>query len=238
MATEPFRVVEPKRREKKNSFRSRIERVLGRRTRRTVLLVGFLAFICLLVPRDPDFEVITLREGFPARRDLIAPFQFYLLKERPRLHGEQEAAARGVAPVYSVDPDVKPRVEALLDSLAGPGRAALLAREQGPLRTRLRELGMTSQALRLLGATEGDRIAVLARRIADRAYADGMVPELESARLETEASGASVEREGMRVHVPWEKLNDVWYNYVKGHNPYEYFGLYDVSRYDTIWLDK
>lgn len=209
MATEPFRVVEPKRREKKNGFRARIERVLGRRTRRTALLVGFLAFLCLLVPRDPDFEVITLREGFPAKRDLIAPFQFYLLKERPRLHGEQEAAARGVAPVYSVDPDVKPRVEALLDSLAGPDRADLVAREKGSLRARLRELGMTSQALRLLGGPEGDRIAVLARRIAERAYAEGMVSEIETARLETDAPGASVEREGMRVHVPWEELHDL-----------------------------
>jgi peptide/nickel transport system substrate-binding protein len=36
----------------------------------------------------------------------------------------------------------------------------------------------------------------------------------------------------------WEKINDVWYNYVKGHNPREYFGVYDVARLDTVWLDK
>jgi peptide/nickel transport system substrate-binding protein len=36
----------------------------------------------------------------------------------------------------------------------------------------------------------------------------------------------------------WEKINDVWYNYVKGHNPYEYFGIYDCVRFDTFWLDK
>jgi len=23
--------------------------------------------------------------------------------------------------------------------------------------------------------------------------------------------------------VSWEKINDGWYNYVKGHNPYNYF---------------
>src|ERR671931_1534122 len=34
----------------------------------------------------------------------------------------------------------------------------------------------------------------------------------------------------------WEKVNDAWYNYVKGHNPYNYFGLYDVVRFDTFWL--
>ena len=29
-----------------------------------------------------------------------------------------------------------------------------------------------------------------------------------------------------------------WYNYVKGHNPYNYFGIYDVVRFDTFWFDK
>jgi peptide/nickel transport system substrate-binding protein len=38
--------------------------------------------------------------------------------------------------------------------------------------------------------------------------------------------------------VAWENINDVWYNYVKGHNPAKYFGVYDVVRLDTVWLDK
>jgi peptide/nickel transport system substrate-binding protein len=38
--------------------------------------------------------------------------------------------------------------------------------------------------------------------------------------------------------VAWEKINDVWYDYVKGHNPSDYFGVYDVVREDTFWLDK
>ena len=38
--------------------------------------------------------------------------------------------------------------------------------------------------------------------------------------------------------VAWEQIIDVWWNYVKGHNPYEYFGVYDVVRFDTFWLDK
>jgi hypothetical protein len=25
---------------------------------------------------------------------------------------------------------------------------------------------------------------------------------------------------------------------VKGHNPKDYFGIYDVVRFDTFWLDK
>ena len=36
----------------------------------------------------------------------------------------------------------------------------------------------------------------------------------------------------------WEQINDVWYDYVKGLNPYDYFGVYDVVRQDTVWLDK
>jgi ABC-type transport system substrate-binding protein len=38
--------------------------------------------------------------------------------------------------------------------------------------------------------------------------------------------------------VAWEQSNDVWYSYVKGHNPTNYFGTYDVVREDTFWLDK
>jgi peptide/nickel transport system substrate-binding protein len=38
--------------------------------------------------------------------------------------------------------------------------------------------------------------------------------------------------------VSWEKINDIWWNYVKGHNPKDYFGIYDVVRFDTFWLDK
>jgi peptide/nickel transport system substrate-binding protein len=38
--------------------------------------------------------------------------------------------------------------------------------------------------------------------------------------------------------VAWEKINDGWYDYVKGHRPKDYFGIYDVVRLDTFWLDK
>jgi ABC-type oligopeptide transport system substrate-binding subunit len=38
--------------------------------------------------------------------------------------------------------------------------------------------------------------------------------------------------------VAWERINDIYYNYVKGHNPKDYFGIYDVVRFDTFWLDK
>jgi len=49
---------------------------------------------------------------------------------------------------------------------------------------------------------------------------------------------AIMEEDPPLLPVAWEKINDVWYNYVKGHNPYEYFGVYDVVRLDTVWLDK
>ena len=38
--------------------------------------------------------------------------------------------------------------------------------------------------------------------------------------------------------VAWEKINDGWYDYVKGVNPYKIFGIYDVVRWDTAWLAK
>ncbi|MSP01824.1 MAG: ABC transporter substrate-binding protein [Acetobacteraceae bacterium] len=38
--------------------------------------------------------------------------------------------------------------------------------------------------------------------------------------------------------ISWENIYDIYYNYVKGHNPKDYFGIYDVVRFDTFWLDK
>ena len=49
---------------------------------------------------------------------------------------------------------------------------------------------------------------------------------------------AIMEQDPPLLPVAWEKINDVWYNYVKGHNPNDYFGIYDVVRFDTFWLDK
>jgi ABC-type transport system substrate-binding protein len=49
---------------------------------------------------------------------------------------------------------------------------------------------------------------------------------------------AVFEQDPPLLPVSWEKINDGWYNYVKGHNPQDYFGIYDVVRFDTFWLDK
>ena len=49
---------------------------------------------------------------------------------------------------------------------------------------------------------------------------------------------AIMEQDPPLLPVAWEKTNDVWYNYVKGHNPYDQFGTFDLVRLDTVWLDK
>jgi ABC-type transport system substrate-binding protein len=47
-----------------------------------------------------------------------------------------------------------------------------------------------------------------------------------------------MEQDPPLLPVSWEKIYDGWYNYVKGVNPYSIFGIYDVVRWDTAWLDK
>jgi ABC-type transport system substrate-binding protein len=47
-----------------------------------------------------------------------------------------------------------------------------------------------------------------------------------------------MEQDPPLLPVAWENINDIWYNYMRGHNPYGYFGVYDVVRLDTVWLDK
>ena len=49
---------------------------------------------------------------------------------------------------------------------------------------------------------------------------------------------AIMEQNPPLLPVAWEKINDGWYDYVKGHRPNNYFGIYDVVRMDTFWLDK
>jgi peptide/nickel transport system substrate-binding protein len=47
-----------------------------------------------------------------------------------------------------------------------------------------------------------------------------------------------MEQDPPLLPIAWEQIIDVWNNYVKGHNPANYFGIYDVVREDTFWLDK
>lgn len=49
---------------------------------------------------------------------------------------------------------------------------------------------------------------------------------------------AIMEQDPPLLPVSWERINDAWYTYVKGHNPHNYFGIYDVVRFDTFWMDK
>jgi ABC-type transport system substrate-binding protein len=47
-----------------------------------------------------------------------------------------------------------------------------------------------------------------------------------------------MEQDPPLLPVAYEKMNDAWYNYVKGQNPTGFFGIYDVVRWDTVWLEK
>jgi peptide/nickel transport system substrate-binding protein len=38
------------------------------------------------------------------------------------------------------------------------------------------------------------------------------------------------------IPVSYEQIYDAWYNKVKGQNPNSYFGIYDVVRWDQVWL--
>jgi ABC-type transport system substrate-binding protein len=51
-------------------------------------------------------------------------------------------------------------------------------------------------------------------------------------------SEAIFEEDPPLLPVAWEKIDDVWYDYVKGLRPDDYFGAYDVVRQDTFWMNK
>ena len=78
----------------------------------------------------------------------------------------------------------------------------------------------------------------------DNAKFAALLPQIDSEvdakkRLELIRQAEMImEQDPPLLPVSWEKINDGWYNYVKGHNPKDYFGIYDVVRFDTFWLDK
>ena len=49
---------------------------------------------------------------------------------------------------------------------------------------------------------------------------------------------ATMEQDPPLLPVAWERIHELWYNYVKGRNPQNSFGIYDTVRHDTVWLDK
>jgi peptide/nickel transport system substrate-binding protein len=45
-----------------------------------------------------------------------------------------------------------------------------------------------------------------------------------------------LERDPPLIPVAYEQIYDAWYNKVHGQNPSTYFGIYDVVRWDQVWL--
>jgi hypothetical protein len=44
------------------------------------------------------------------------------------------------------------------------------------------------------------------------------------------------EKDPPLIPVAYEQIYDAWYNKVHGQNPSPYFGIYDVVRWDQVWL--
>jgi ABC-type oligopeptide transport system substrate-binding subunit len=45
-----------------------------------------------------------------------------------------------------------------------------------------------------------------------------------------------LEQDPPLIPVAYEQIYDAWYNRVQGQNPSTYFGIYDVVRWDTVWM--
>jgi peptide/nickel transport system substrate-binding protein len=45
-----------------------------------------------------------------------------------------------------------------------------------------------------------------------------------------------LEKDPPLIPVAYEQIYDAWYNRVHGQNPSKYFGIYDVVRWDTVWM--
>ena len=45
-----------------------------------------------------------------------------------------------------------------------------------------------------------------------------------------------LEQDPPLIPVAYEQIYDAWYTKVRGQNPSTYFGIYDVVRWDTVWI--
>jgi hypothetical protein len=45
-----------------------------------------------------------------------------------------------------------------------------------------------------------------------------------------------LEKDPPILPISYEKINDAWYNKVRGQNPTGRFGIYDTERWDNAWL--
>ena len=73
---------------------------------------------------------------------------------------------------------------------------------------------------------------------------EALLPQIDQETDGTKRKALIGQAEAMFEHDPpllpvaWERVYDGYYTYVKGPDPNHYFGVYDVVRCDTMWLDK
>ena len=62
--------------------------------------------------------------------------------------------------------------------------------------------------------------------------------ELDDAKRKTLVRRAEdiLEQDPPLIPVSYEQIYDAWYNKVRGQNPSTFFGIYDVVRWDNVWL--
>src|SRR5213593_4620262 len=62
--------------------------------------------------------------------------------------------------------------------------------------------------------------------------------ELDESKRKTMVRQAEdiLEQDPPLIPVAYDQIYDAWYNKVRGQNPSTYFGIYDVVRWDTVWI--
>jgi peptide/nickel transport system substrate-binding protein len=71
-------------------------------------------------------------------------------------------------------------------------------------------------------------------------FLDKIDRELDTARRTRLIRDAELimEEDPPLIPVAWAGITDAWWKYVKGVDPKNHVGIYDVVRFDTVWLDK
>src|SRR3972149_3356659 len=84
--------------------------------------VGLVSLLVVLAPRERSPEFSHLTEGSISRSDVIAPFDFEILKNSDELETERRDAAAAVLPVLSWNDSISGERAAELIRFAGQSR--------------------------------------------------------------------------------------------------------------------
>jgi putative nucleotidyltransferase with HDIG domain len=156
----------------------------ARLAQRVGIGVVFVVLAVILYPPTPMAPESEYREGAVSEKQIIAPFEFNVLKEDEQYEAEKRAASTAVQPVFTIDNQRTTRYMARLAGLRQAVAALRGGRGTTPDLSRLPDVRLSEETQAVLGSPQtGLQLVEVVERFAARALAAGIVRSKKSAEI-------------------------------------------------------